>query len=429
MIHESSFGFCNPICSFPRKQEGGFISMRIKRICLYGIQGVYNYGCEAMVRSISTEIKEQYPDSIIVYESFDFDRDSEILSDCETVKIEKVQIKKSGILKKGLRFFKRKVNIARPEDYLSFDTQWTKECDALVIIGGDVFDLIPQKRKQRKYINDRLFVSKLVKSNGGKVFLWGISVGNFEQNITAKKTLIDFLKNIVDFGIIRDENSYRYLLSSGVENIALCSDPAFIQRTLQTTQTKKNILGINLSPLSNRYLNQEKTTEEWLEKWANVITYIIRELKYDSALLIPHVVNKDYMRDDDESYLKSLCRLLKQKNVEVAVIEGNRGFLGIKEYISKCDIILAARMHCAINAITCGVPVIFLAYSPKSYGMCKHIYGNEKFIIDMNELVRTIDIDRLIKASVASDELRSRLAKRNIQLMEDAKRAIGYIKI
>lgn len=37
----------------------------------------------------------------------------------------------------------------------------------------------------------------------------------------------------------------------------------------------------------------------------------------------------------------------------------SNGFIGLKEYLSKCYVVVAARMHCAVNAIDANVPAIF----------------------------------------------------------------------
>ena len=43
-------------------------------------------------------------------------------------------------------------------------------------------------------------------------------------------------------------------------------------------------------------------------------------------------------------------------------------------------------MHCAINAICENVPTLFLSYSQKSVGMCKYVYGSEKWVLKLSDL-------------------------------------------
>lgn len=399
------------------------------KICIYGIKGLYNYGCEAMVRTISAELKSNYPNSEIVYESFDYVRDLEILSDCETVIVDKVKDNNCGYIEHLMRYFRRKLSIAKPEDYIHFDRSWMSDCDVLIVIGGDVFDLTPEQKKANKYINDRMFVSEIVKKNGGKVYLWGISVGDFDCNQNAKNTLISYFNKYVDYAIIRDKKSFMYLKENGVDKVALCSDPAFVQRTIQKDDTTTGILGINLSPLANRYLKSSKTEREWVEYWADAINIICERLSYKRVMFIPHVVNDQDLRDDDLKYLEKLNLELKKYEIDSQIISQKKGFLSIKEELVKCDMLLAARMHCAVNSITCGVPTVFLSYSPKSKGMCEHVYGSCEMFFDMNDLLNEDNLKRLESINLKLGDIKLYLAQRNSDLMIDAQNAINKIEI
>lgn len=398
------------------------------RVYLYGIRGIYNYGCEAMIRSISKCLVNRISNCKVIYKTYDYDNDQKSLCDCDTVELETVNRVKRPLFFRALRYFKRKLRIASPQDYLSIDLAWTQNCDLLVIIGGDVFDLAWNQRAEKIYDNDRIFVSEIVKKAGGKVALWGISVGDFDCNLSAKAKLVDYFNNTVDVGIIRDEKSIKYLENNGVSKCVLYSDPAFIQKSLQTEQKQKTILGINLSPLSNKYLHEKKNYEEWVSLWANRICELNAHLKYDEIYLIPHVVNSNMPNDDDFSYLKDIYSILEERKLNAKLLSGDLGFLTIKPYLCECDLILAARMHCAVNAITCGVPTIFLSYSSKSLGMCRHVYGNDKMVVDMNEILKeTYNFDELCEISRNTCELREYLKQRNVELYDDAIKATDVL--
>ena len=98
------------------------------------------------------------------------------------------------------------------------------------------------------------------------------------------------------------------------------------------------------------------------------------------------MISKDEM-DDDESFLHKLKILTKpetQQHIHFADWKG--GFLGLKPQLKECYLVISARMHCAINAIDENIPAIFLAYSQKSVGMCKYIYGNCDYLIDLKAI-------------------------------------------
>ena len=58
-------------------------------------------------------------------------------------------------------------------------------------------------------------------------------------------------------------------------------------------------------------------------------------------------------------------KLPKNFQDKIMIIDSDPGFVGLKRFIVKCDYVIAARMHCAVNAITVSVPTLFLSYSEK----------------------------------------------------------------
>ena len=404
-------------------------------VYLYGIGGIYNYGCEAMIRAISRKIKSEHPLADIIYKTYNYEYDSKQLANCDTVVVSQLEVhaKNSSInhkLKRGIKYIKKKIGIAKEKDRLPYNTNWLEKCDYLIIIGGDVFDLLPGQTKS--YDNERIWASKVAKKNNAKIILWGISVGNFESNMVAKKMLIDYFTNVVDVAIIRDKKSLEYLQKNGVTNAYICADPAFMLREDQTSvinNYSEKILGVNLSPLANRYLKIEKDDEEWPEVWSNILENIYKKYNYKKMILLPHVVNENKPSDDDYSYLEKIALLLTQKDVNVEMAPRDIGFIGIKKYIVQCNLVISARMHCSVNAITCGVPTLFLSYSPKSIGMCEFVYGNSSYVIDMNNLIESIDYDLLDKVDASCDEIRKFLHIRNKELFDISNNAIRYLNM
>lgn len=402
-------------------------------VYLYGIGGIYNYGCEAMIRAISGRIKNEEPNSTITYKTYNYEYDKKLLADCETVKVSALDVhaRNSSFnhkLIRSLKFIKKKMNIAKEEDRLPYNTEWLEDCDYLIIIGGDVFDLLPGQTKG--YDNERIWASKAAKKHNSKIILWGISIGNFEANPTAKKILFDYLKNVVDVAVIRDEKSLEYLKKNGITNAFLCADPAYMLRTEQTTLESidnTKTLGVNLSPLANRYLNVKLKDDQWPVLWSDILIDIYNRYNYQKILLLPHVVNENNPSDDDYNYLMKIKSILSGKGINVEIAPKHVGFIGIKKYLIKCNLIMSARMHCSVNAITCGVPTLFLSYSPKSVGMCQFVYGNTDYVVDMNELSNNIDYDLFDRIDRSSDEIRSFLSVRNEELCELSRKAISYL--
>ncbi len=402
--------------------------MEPKKIYLYGIFGVYNYGCEAIVRSVSMQLKNIYPSANIVYKSHRYKEDSEMLSDCKSVKVEALEPRlserqKKSIFCKGIRFIKRKLKLIKEEEKFLAKMDWISDCDLLVIIGGDVLDI--GANVNSKYDNGNIRASKLAKKYGAKVLLWGISIAydDFERNIEAKSILLDYFNSYCDYGIIRDKKSYEYLRSNGISNISLCSDPAFALCDIGSKKeinSRNRVLGVNLSPLSNRYLHADQEKTKNVDVWVGIIEKIMKNVEFESVMLIPHVVNPDFKQDDDFGYLKEIYEGLLEKKINVSLAPGNLSFLKIREYLMKCDLILPARMHCAVNSLSCAVPTVLLAYSPKAFGMCEHVYGNNSLVVDMNALLCGNDFEKIYNAYNELDEIHEYLLTKVSDLKADA---------
>ena len=52
-------------------------------------------------------------------------------------------------------------------------------------------------------------------------------------------------------------------------------------------------------------------------------------------------------------------------------------------------------MHCAINALSCGIPAVFLSYSEKSKGLSKYAYGTDKYAIKLSNAMNLDGLDLL----------------------------------
>ena len=75
-------------------------------------------------------------------------------------------------------------------------------------------------------------------------------------------------------------------------------------------------------------------------------------------------------------------------------------------------------MHCAINAICESVPTIFLSYSQKSIGMCKYVYGNEKWTINIREMDKKL-LGLALDMLRDKDEIANFLQSVNIRIMDN----------
>lgn len=393
------------------------------RIGLYGILGVYNFGCEAIVRGACQLIRRLYPEAQIVYFTYSYDYDKKALQDLN-LEIRPIELK-ATFWDKVQHKIKVKLNSERCGFYFDFDSV-IGSVDMIFSIGGDIYTIPKFLRAQNAYpyYNSLVEFCDRAIDAGKDVVVYGASVGPFGN---YKKAIDYYKKNLSRYKMIicREEESVNYLNSLGLRNTCFFPDPAFQVKAVDRTPLQPKYIGINLSPLSLKEI-YGKHSEETYVNYAKMIDSVF-ESRHKDILLIPHVISKDEM-DDDESFLHKLKILTKpetQQHIHFADWKG--GFLGLKPQLKECYLVISARMHCAINAIDENIPAIFLAYSQKSVGMCKYIYGNCDYLIDL----KAIETELIKKVQIVfrnSDNLSAKLELRNKEIEQYYKDNLNNVK-
>lgn len=368
----------------------------MKKILLIGIAGVYNYGCEAIVRGTVEILKTLSPRIEVTYASYNFEDDRKRLSDCDIKILSRPRQKRwswRNILRKCLSYLHIPYSI--PYDKLD----WVMGFDTVFSIGGDIYTLAPDGSYNASL---PLFLEQL-QQRGIKYILWGASVGKFEKNHLALRFFSQHLWK-ADLIVSRESNTWKYLQSLGLNaNVCLAPDPAFFVKNPVSLIPKRHegiVIGINLSPLSAFY--EYGNIEKAVAVQAEAVMRLIERMGCE-VLFLPHVLSPD-KSDNDLLYMKAIYdRLPKNFQDKVMIIDSDPGFVGLKRFIVKCDYVIAARMHCAVNAITVSVPTLFLSYSEKAKGMAEFVYGSKDMVIPLGDFENTqLVIERLEKCKFQS---------------------------
>lgn len=378
------------------------------RIGLYGIRGTYNFGCEAIVRGTFYFINKLFPEAQVYYFSYSYDYDKKALAD---LKIEIIPIKeKNNIFLRGVNRLLDLLNVERR--IFPFDLNIIKKnVDLIFSIGGDIYTipLSNRKNKKYKYYNSLVdFCDRIDKP----IVVYGASVGPWGD---YKKAIDYYIKNLRNYKLIlcREMESLYYLNKIGLNNCFFSPDPAFVLGEQKNNRGSK--IGVNLSPLSYKEVYGNHIPENYIVNCAKIMDEIYiktgREL-----LFIPHVISND-LYDNDLLFLRKIKDKMEHSNY-VTIVDYKFGFMGIKEAIRDCFIVISARMHCAINAIEENVPTIFLSYSSKSLGMCRYIYENDYWVINISEVDSKL-IPLINEMCNRRDEISLFLNKRNIQIKND----------
>lgn len=353
--------------------------MKSPRILLHGIGGVYNYGCEAIVRGTEIILHEIWPDAIVKYASPRPEDDRKRLKNVNIEIVPKVKYPRYSMR----NIYRRTaLTIGLPWYPLRYHTDWLDDCDAVLSIGGDLFNLWPSGG----YNRDLVPFGEAVLKKQKKLVLWGASVGPFDKNKRVKEL---FRKHLSKMDLIasRESMSVDYLEKIGIKDtVVSCADPAFAILPEKNIPRNNSLrIGINLSPLSLLFTEDIDKRRLLKANQAKVIEEMACEFNSE-IILLPHVVCDFSKEDDDFRYLQDIKSMMSRDVADrVRVLDGDVGFLGTKSEILKCDIVISARMHCAINSIAAGVPTILLSYSQKSIGMAKYIYGDTRWVMPVGQ--------------------------------------------
>lgn len=380
------------------------------KIGLYGIQGVYNFGCEAIVRGAYKFFKTIYPESEIFYYSYSYKDDSERLKDLN-IKIREVIVAPSLVNKIEYNI-QKKMN-CNHRVFLYNAQHIIDSMDVVVSIGGDIYTIPEIVREKRKYCyyNSLVDFCDVAIKNGKDVVVYGASIGPWGKN---KKALEYYVRALKKYKLIicRESESIKYLNKLGINNVVFFPDPAFSIRDKSVFESKQYI-GVNLSPLSLKeiYGNYD---EKYILNLAMVLDELFKT--YNMKLMfIPHVISSSET-DNDLIFMKKIQDKMKFKD-KVVFADSDNGFIGVKKDVKKCYLVISARMHCAINAIDENVPVIFLSYSQKSVGMCKYVYGNDEFCINLKSIDNCL-LDKVQEVIDKNDYLVEYLKKRNNEIQK-----------
>jgi colanic acid/amylovoran biosynthesis protein len=354
----------------------------MKKVLLIGISGTYNYGCEAQVRGTVNILRKHDPETEVFYASYNHSDDVRRLAGCDVHIINRDRKGMKWLILRIIRKILATLGFGFVIPYDSFSWILKNNIDTVFSIGGDIYTLPPGKFYKNALA---LFCEKCLR-NGLKYVLWGASVGPFDKVPEALAYYKEHLRKI-HLIVARENNTVKYLKRLDiVDNVVFAPDPAFFVADGTVKSRLKEIfpeaVGINLSPLSAFY--EYQSIERGIEIQAKAIADLLAKTSY-SIYLIPHVFSPG-IDDNDLHYLRKIYDLIPiEYKDRITLIEEDCGFVGLKKYFSQLSFVIAARMHCALNAISSGVPVIFLSYSEKAKGMADLIYNSNQSVITLKD--------------------------------------------
>lgn len=389
-----------------------------KGFLLYGHGGSFNRGCEALVRSTASIIKQKYDFSRIVVCSEYPHEDIQVnISEIDQI------IPSIGAFKKWhpLRFrwavLRRTPGLFDYASKITFNKLMNIDNNDWVAlsIGGDNYCYDPPYWLYG--------INKYIRSKGIQTILWGCSMEREKLNELTTNDFLEYEKIIC-----RESLTYELMLDIGAKKVFIAPDPAFVLEPNDNIDIPEmfssNTVGINLSPL---ILGYERNAGIVLKSIIKVINYILT-MSDKNIILVPHVTRNEPLWSDHV-----VLEQLKQNfpdhlsRIWVAPIKYNAAQM--KAVISKCDLFIGARTHSIIAAYSSYVPAIALGYSVKAIGIANDLFGDlDGMVVD----VRNTDTDdELLKAYMSlverSKELRELLKNKIPEWQERAKRMVDLL--
>lgn len=384
------------------------------RFLLYGITGVFNYGCEAIVRGTTAALRGVWPHCRVFYASHRCEEDRRALRGCDVEVFPTLsRYQPRRVLTSALR----RLGFSVRPHLLPISAGRLQEFDGVLSIGGDLYTM-PWVEPPRKYLGPLVDFGEMVMRGQKSLAIWGASIGPFDKNPWALPLFQDHFQR-VSLITARESWTVEYLASMGVEeNVREVADPAYLMRPdgqvegRPTARERRPLIGVNLSPLSARRAFPGETVEAAQQRAAAMLRGLIESLDVD-VLLIPHVICRHDAGDDDYRYLDGIRERLTSLHSRLELLSGDLGARKTKAVIGRCDAVVAARMHCSIASLSSQVPTLLLGYSAKAKAMAEYVYGHGDWVADLATLTSeelTAKVGGVLKARPSViDHLRERI--------------------
>lgn len=386
------------------------------RIAIYGIGGLYNYGCEAIIRGTVEFIRKNYDNPQITYYSRNYKADL-ILANELGIQIVSIE-RKATFLRKCIS---KLIDLSELPIVPCFKKEFKliiENSDVVFSVGGDIYTIPKYLREKNhyRYVNYLVEFGEYALKRGIKIIIYGASIGPFGKYEKAKKYYLEHLKKVEKI-ICREIETQQYLKDNGVsKNVILLPDPAYlVQDTNEKNKKIPRYIGINLSELSLLEVYGNSRENIILQ-----ITSIIEEIYLRTnipIILIPHVMNPYTFIDNDFKFLEKVYYNIKDELKSYIKVVKPTNFIDTKNYLKECRVVVAARMHCAVNAITVGTPAIFIAYSQKSIGMSNFVYGKKEWYISIKDINRDL-VDMIINLLNNEKNVRQVINKRIFEIQK-----------
>lgn len=401
----------------------------MKKFYLAGHESLYNRGCEALVRSIVSILRAQFPGCECYVPSTQIDLDRSQWPDAEASGVRFIDA--PGMPAQLIwwsRAYKRMPGLAarwlpRPEMPVAY-VKLLQQCDAMIMTGGDVLSLDYSAGSLLKWVAQ----AETALRHKVPVVLWASSIGPFSANARIEAFMARHLARYASLST-RESDSQAYLLSLGLNGGVQTADPAFVLQPepfdingLLPVRSEEGILGFNTSMVVSLY---RKTPESKAALEDEIVAFWRKVLDETglSILLVPHVDPLDGGElHSDTVYMNRLLTKLGDTSGRIRLAPRTLNAAQLKHLISHCRYFIGARTHSTVAALSTGVPTLSIAYSVKAKGINRDLFGDLRYMLEtpaVSQATLREGLDRLVADEQA---IRAVLAERIPEWRDKARR-------
>lgn len=384
----------------------------MKNVVLYGHGSSHNHGCEALVRTITKEIRDNYKDvNIILYSNIP---ENDYKWGVNEVVDEIRRMPQASFLSRIIRKVKSILKINSNDINNSIARKFCnqlRDVYCAISIGGDNYCY----SKDFNYLFFR--INKILHKKNIKTVFWGCSI---EEKYIDQEMIEDLKRyNLIT---VRETITQNNLLEKGInENVRLIPDTAFRLETKEIDYNEldgKKVIGINISPMIIEYETNKNIT---YKNYSNLVKYILDETDYSIAL-ISHVVDST---GGDLRVNRTLYKEFENYKDRIFVVPEMKAE-NIKYIISKCEIFIGARTHATIAAYSNCIPTLVVGYSVKARGIATDLFGTyENYVVPVQNLQNNNDLINAFKWMYKNKE---KIHNHLYDIMEEYKNNIDGIK-
>jgi colanic acid/amylovoran biosynthesis protein len=403
------------------------------RFYLTGQRTFGNRGCEAIVRSTVSAIRSIAPETRFLVPSDNIACDSAQWPEAAAHGVEFVRAYNAPYTRYWVHTQRLPLPWLKRLGWPFPFPRWLREqmpsVDGVLSVGGDNYSL------DYRLPSPLMGLDGLALDLGKPTILWGASVGPFEKEPAFVPAIRKHLGRF-DLVGVRETVSHDYVTGQlGLANVMQMVDPAFglekepvDSRDFWPTGAANGVLGLNVSPLIERYKRQGQDLR------MEVIAFIRKVVEgYGlNVLLVPHVIPLDGAeKNNDARYMSPILEATADLGAAVSMTPVRLNAAQIKDVISKLRFFIGARTHATIAALSTGVPTISISYSVKARGINRDLFGHEDVVLPTPSMsARSLEqgLQYLIEnESGLKQSLAERIPTYRQHLASVTKRALGLI--